>query len=220
MSHLPSASSLLRRLESREAAAGVVGLGYVGLPLAVEFARSGLRTVGIDLDARKVQAVHERRSYIPDVSDADVAALVDSGRLSATTDFGVLGRLDERLPPPPRAQGRHHRAVERQRQRDEQDAGPDLGNHRSPASSVFKIRLGGGAVFVFFGRRRDALKILFFDGTGMCLLYKRLDRGTFRVPEATSDDATAVAIDDAALDALLDGVVLDASPRKTRRRVH
>jgi transposase len=78
----------------------------------------------------------------------------------------------------------------------------------------------GGALFVFFGKRRDALKILFFDGTGMCLFYKRLDRGTFRVPEPSSRDATAVAIDEASLDAILDGIVLDASPPKKSPRVH
>jgi len=78
----------------------------------------------------------------------------------------------------------------------------------------------GRALFVFFGKRRDALKILFFDGTGMCLFYKRLDRGTFRVPEPTARDATAVAIDEATLDAMLDGIVLDASPPKKSPRVH
>jgi transposase len=79
----------------------------------------------------------------------------------------------------------------------------------------------GGALFVFFGRRRDALKILFFDGTGMCLLYKRLDRGTFRVPEPDDADATSVAIDDRALDDLLDGIDVEAKPRAPRRpRVH
>jgi transposase len=78
----------------------------------------------------------------------------------------------------------------------------------------------GGALFVFFGKRRDALKILFFDGTGMCLFYKRLDRGTFRVPEPSSRDATAVAIDEATLDALLDGIALDTSSPTKPPRVH
>jgi transposase len=77
----------------------------------------------------------------------------------------------------------------------------------------------GGAVFVFFGRRRDAVKILFFDGSGLCLFYKRLDRGTFRVPEARPG-ATAVEIDERILDALLDGVDVDAPRPKPPRRVH
>ena len=90
------ASRLFARLQSREARVGVVGLGYVGLPLAVEFARSGLTTVGIDLDSQKVAAVQRGDSYIPDVQAADVRELVAAGRLSATTDFSVV----ETLPAP------------------------------------------------------------------------------------------------------------------------
>ena len=75
----------------------------------------------------------------------------------------------------------------------------------------------GGALFVFFGKRRDALKILFFDGTGLCLFYKRLDRGTFRIPEPATRDATAVEIDERTLDAMLDGIQVDAPPKKPRR---
>jgi UDP-N-acetyl-D-glucosamine dehydrogenase len=85
---------LLERLRSRQATVGVVGLGYVGLPLAVEFAHGGLSAVGIDLDARKVTAIQRGKSYIPDVPTADVAALVSAGRLQATTDFSVIKDLD------------------------------------------------------------------------------------------------------------------------------
>jgi transposase len=74
-----------------------------------------------------------------------------------------------------------------------------------------------GALFVFFGRRRDALKILFFDGSGMCVFYKRLDKATFRVPEAPSPGARHVEVDDAMLDALLDGIAVDA---KTKSITH
>jgi UDP-N-acetyl-D-glucosamine dehydrogenase len=90
----PLATELLRKLEARAARTGVVGLGYVGLPLAVELARAGFRTVGIDLDGRKVEAINEGRSYIPDVATADVRALQGAGRLSATTDFSVVRELD------------------------------------------------------------------------------------------------------------------------------
>ena len=72
-----------------------------------------------------------------------------------------------------------------------------------------------GALFVFFGRRRDALKVLFFDGTGMCVFYKRLDKGTFRLPEAPEPGATHVEVDEAMLDALMDGVVLEASKKSS-----
>jgi UDP-N-acetyl-D-glucosamine dehydrogenase len=85
---------LLERIQSRRARAGVVGLGYVGLPLAVELARSGFPTTGIDLDGRKVGAINRGDSYVPDVAAADVAALVSAGRLSATSDFSVVAELD------------------------------------------------------------------------------------------------------------------------------
>jgi len=87
-------AQLLNRIQSRRARAGVVGLGYVGLPLAVELARSGFVTTGIDLDARKIDAITRGESYIPDVSSADVADLVSTQRLSATSDFAVVDELD------------------------------------------------------------------------------------------------------------------------------
>src|SRR5580765_5296060 len=87
-------SQLLARIEGRSARTGVVGLGYVGLPLAVEFARNGFRTTGIDLDERKIEAITAGRSYIPDVSTNDVTRLRQSGMLDATTDFAIVGELD------------------------------------------------------------------------------------------------------------------------------
>ena len=89
-----STRALLEKINNRTARAGVVGLGYVGLPLAVELAKAGFRTTGIDLDARKTQAVTEGRSYIPDVATADVKALRAAGKLEATTDFAVVKELD------------------------------------------------------------------------------------------------------------------------------
>src|SRR4051812_47171508 len=89
-----AAQELFGRLASRQARVGVVGLGYVGLPLAVEFARNGFTTIGIDLDGRKVDAIGQGTSYIPDVPTADVARLVSAGTLRATTDFSVVATLD------------------------------------------------------------------------------------------------------------------------------
>jgi transposase len=78
-----------------------------------------------------------------------------------------------------------------------------------------------GALFVFFGKRRSAIKVLFFDGSGMCLFYKRLDEGTFRLPEPTDAGATSIVIDEGALDDLLDGIDVEPKTRKPRRpRVH
>jgi len=88
------AATLLERIQTRHARTGVVGLGYVGLPLAVEFARAGYHTTGIDLDERKIRAVSEGRSYIPDVATADVLKLKNDGKLDATTDFSIVRELD------------------------------------------------------------------------------------------------------------------------------
>jgi UDP-N-acetyl-D-glucosamine dehydrogenase len=88
------AVDLLAKIERREARAGVVGLGYVGLPLAVEFAHAGLITIGIDVDRRKVDEIAAGRSYIPDVPSETVAALRATHSLQATTDFSIIGELD------------------------------------------------------------------------------------------------------------------------------
>jgi UDP-N-acetyl-D-glucosamine dehydrogenase len=89
-----SVDTLRDKIRSRKARTGVVGLGYVGLPLAVELAKAGFHATGIDLDDRKVQSVNDGRSYIPDVRTADVQALHAKGLLDATTDFAVVKELD------------------------------------------------------------------------------------------------------------------------------
>jgi UDP-N-acetyl-D-glucosamine dehydrogenase len=73
---------------------GVIGLGYVGLPLAVEIGRSGLEAIGIDVDARKVQSLNAGDSYISDVKSEELRPVVRSGAVRATTDFGVLAQCD------------------------------------------------------------------------------------------------------------------------------
>ena len=94
--------NLFERLRHRTATVGVIGLGYacpersrrVGLPLAVEFARAGFPTIGIDIDGERFQQIQASQSYIPDVSDDAVAPLVRSGRLTATTDYSLLKEVD------------------------------------------------------------------------------------------------------------------------------
>ena len=88
------AEGLREKLQDRTARVGVVGLGYVGLPLAVELARAGFRTTGIDLDQRKVDAINRGESYIQDVPTSDVAEFHRAGRLSATSDAAVIAQLD------------------------------------------------------------------------------------------------------------------------------
>ncbi|MBW2496212.1 MAG: nucleotide sugar dehydrogenase [Deltaproteobacteria bacterium] len=87
-------TDLRDRIDSREATIGVIGLGYVGLPLAVELAQAGFRVTGFDLDAAKVRALRDGHSYIGDVESSEVAALVGKDRFSATTDFDELAAMD------------------------------------------------------------------------------------------------------------------------------
>ena len=88
--------------------------------------------------------------------------------------------------------------------------------------ALVQSRLGrevrGGALFVFFGRRRDAVKILFADDTGFCLFYKRLHRGTFRIPEPAREGESVVEIEERALDDLLDGIDLEVAAKTPRPR--
>lgn len=79
-----------------------------------------------------------------------------------------------------------------------------------------------GALYVFYGKRREALKVLFFDGTGLCLFYKRLDRGTFRLPDGLGEGHACVQLEERALDALLDGIDVEApaARRACRKRAH
>jgi UDP-N-acetyl-D-glucosamine dehydrogenase len=85
---------LIRKIDRRTARLGVIGLGYVGLPLAVELAEAGFDVTGIDVDEARVRELMRGRSYIQDVPTSLVRKLVGAGRLSATTDFSVIRRLD------------------------------------------------------------------------------------------------------------------------------
>jgi UDP-N-acetyl-D-glucosamine dehydrogenase len=85
---------LIEKLRARDARTAVIGLGYVGLPLAVELAQAGFHAVGIDVNTDKVGRVNAGDSYIGDVSSSALKAMVDGGRLTATTDFSVLATCD------------------------------------------------------------------------------------------------------------------------------
>jgi UDP-N-acetyl-D-glucosamine dehydrogenase len=90
----PAADALIRKIQSRRAHLGVIGLGYVGLPLAVELAQAGFRVTGIDLREDRVRSLQRGISYIQDVSTRDLRAVVRSGHFAATTDFKTLRRMD------------------------------------------------------------------------------------------------------------------------------
>lgn len=83
-----------KKIDGREARMGVMGLGYVGLPLAMEFAKEGFQVTGFELDGEKVRMLEEGRSYIEDVPSAQVADAREKGRFEATTDFNLLSQMD------------------------------------------------------------------------------------------------------------------------------
>ena len=86
--------TLLNKIKERKLTIGVVGLGYVGLPLAVEKAKAGFKTIGFDVQAKKVDMVNKGENYIGDVVQEDLSEVVDKGLLSATTDFSFIKDVD------------------------------------------------------------------------------------------------------------------------------
>jgi len=86
--------TLIKNLKEKKACIAILGLGYVGLPLAVVFGEAGFKVTGIDPDARKVESLKRGVSYIPDVETEAISKLVNSGRLTSTTDFSILKEMD------------------------------------------------------------------------------------------------------------------------------
>ncbi|WP_422445700.1 nucleotide sugar dehydrogenase [Thermoanaerobacterium sp. DL9XJH110] len=90
----PTARELLNKIKAKTAKIGVIGLGYVGLPLAVEKAKAGYRVTGFDVQEKKVSMVNRGINYIGDVLDGDLKDVVESGHLRASSDYGEIGGLD------------------------------------------------------------------------------------------------------------------------------
>src|SRR5947209_3046283 len=90
----PTAQLLGEKIRSRTARVGIVGLGYVGLPLAVEFAKAGFNVTGIDISASKTRSVNAGDSYVGDIPTSTLGPLVDAGKIRATTDFSAVLELD------------------------------------------------------------------------------------------------------------------------------
>src|SRR5215510_859680 len=91
---MPIKEDLIKKLKNKEARVAILGLGYVGLPLAVVFAEAGFKVTGIDPDSQKIESLNKSVSYIPDVKTETVEKLVKSGHLTGTTDFSVLKGID------------------------------------------------------------------------------------------------------------------------------
>src|SRR5690348_13060367 len=94
MSNLATKARFLARIQGREAVIGIIGLGYVGLPLGLTFAEKGFTVLGFDVDPKKVAAVSRGESYIKHLDAARVAAAAKAGTLQATADFSRLGEPD------------------------------------------------------------------------------------------------------------------------------
>ncbi len=85
---------ILDDIRNRRTKVAVIGLGYVGLPLAVEFARSGFPVIGIEIDGRKAKSINESKSYVEDISDNELREVVEKGLLRATTDYSEVKNAD------------------------------------------------------------------------------------------------------------------------------
>lgn len=86
--------TLKNKILEKKAKVGIIGLGYVGLPLAVEFAKKGFEVFGIDIDNLRVNSINRKQSYILDVTSEDIKAIIDAGLFTATSDYRVINKLD------------------------------------------------------------------------------------------------------------------------------
>ncbi len=103
-----AAAKLLDRIAIKSATVGIIGMGYVGLPLAMAFSAAGFSVLGFDIDPEKVDLLNSGKSYIKHVAEADLAGLTATGRLRATHDFGRLNEPDAVLICVPTPLTRHH----------------------------------------------------------------------------------------------------------------
>ena len=208
-------NEMLRKIENREIVVGVVGLGYVGLPLAVEKAKAGFKTIGFDVQAQKVEMVNAGHNYIGDVVDSDLAGIVKSGMLSATTDFSFVKDVDFVAICVPTPLDAHQQ--------------PDISYVRDSATSVSKYLKKGTMVVLesttYPGTTEELIKPILEQGSGLkCgedfylgfspervdpgnLIYKT--KNTPKVVGAIGKDATEVIA--AMYRAVLDGEVYEVS---------
>ncbi len=150
-------AKLLKKIKDREIVAGVVGLGYVGLPLAVEKAKAGFRTIGFDVQAEKVDMVNAGENYIGDVVDSDLKKLVEDGVLSATTDFSFVKDVDFIAICVPTPLDRHQE--------------PDISYVKSSSIEVAKYLKPGAMVVLesttYPGTTEELIKPILEEGSGL-----------------------------------------------------
>ena len=202
---------LLKKIEEKTLACGVVGLGYVGLPLAVDKAKHGFKTIGFDVQQQKVDMVNDGKNYIGDVVDADLRELVFAGKLSATTDFSQVCKVDFVAICVPTPLDKHQQ--------------PDISYVRSSAEAISKYLTRGTIVVLesttYPGTTEELIKPILEQGSGLkCgedfylgfspervdpgnLIYKTSN--TPKVVGAIGDDAAEVI--SAVYRAILDGEV-------------
>ena len=190
--------SLLDKIANRSLTIGIVGLGYVGLPLAVEKAKAGFKCIGFDVQQQKVDMVNAGKNYIGDVVDAELSDLVSAGKLSATSDYSFIGNVDFVAICVPTPLDDHQQ--------------PDISYVRDSAIEVAKYLKKGTAVVLesttYPGTTEELLKPILEDGTGLkCgedfylgfspervdpgnLIYKT--KNTPKVVGAIGEDATEV----------------------------
>ncbi|MBE6754053.1 MAG: nucleotide sugar dehydrogenase [Ruminococcaceae bacterium] len=149
--------ALLKKIADRELVCGVVGLGYVGLPLAVEKAKAGFRTIGFDVQQHKVDMVNSGNNYIGDVVDAELLHIVNSGMLSATSDFDEITKADFIAICVPTPLDEHQQ--------------PDISYVRSSAIEISK-RLRKGCIVVlesttYPGTTEELIRPILEEGSGL-----------------------------------------------------
>lgn len=206
---------LLQKIENREIKVGVVGLGYVGLPLAVEKAKAGFNTIGFDVQEEKVKLVNEGHNYIGDVVDDDLKELVEKGMLRATSDFSFIKEVDFIAICVPTPLDKHQQ--------------PDISYVKSSTESISKYLKSGTMVVLesttYPGTTEELIRPILENGSGLkCgedfylgfspervdpgnLIYKT--KNTPKVVGAIGADATEVIA--AMYSAVLDGEVYTVS---------
>lgn len=150
-------NELLQKIASKQIVCGVVGLGYVGLPLAVEKAKAGFRTIGFDIQRRKVDLVNAGRNYIGDVVDGDLQSLVKTGMLSATGEFSFIRDVDFIAVCVPTPLDRHQE--------------PDISYVKSSFEEISKYLKKGAMVVLesttYPGTTEDLLQPILEQGSGL-----------------------------------------------------